>query len=103
MILRISAPRAHRDAELEVEELNKKIALAVWATFEKLGGVVPVDKIAEPEDALKGQTGMSVVISIHGSGLLEPAVRADIVEQLEILGITVFPRNDPPKFPILWL
>jgi hypothetical protein len=104
MILRISAPRATLDAQLEVEKLNKKIALAVLPPLEKLAGVVPVDQIAEPEDALKGQTGMSVVISIHGNReLREPAFRGDIVEQLEKLGITVFPRNDPPKFPILWL
>jgi hypothetical protein len=104
MILRISAPRATRDAQVEVEKLNKQIALAVLATFEKLGGVVPVDQIAEPEEALKGQTAMSVVISIHGDrGTAEPTLRADIAAQLEKLGITVLPRNDPPKFPILWL
>jgi hypothetical protein len=104
MILRISAPRATRDAQVEVEKLNKQIALAILGTFEKLTEVIPVDQIAEPEDALKGQTAMSVVISIHGDrDTSEPTLRADIAGQLEKLGITVYPRNDPPKFPILWL
>ena len=87
-----------------VLDLDNKIALAVLGGAEKPAGVVPLDLILDKEDSLKGLTGVSVLVYVNGQteGTAND-LRVEVVRQIEQLGITVFPENTPPKFPILYV
>jgi len=83
---------------------EKKIALRALGAPQKLAGVVSTDRILSADEALRGQRAMSVVVNVAGiRDIPEATFRSDLVVQLQRLGITVFPRNDPPKFPVLRL
>jgi hypothetical protein len=116
MILRINSSVSVRDDEKAYLNRATEIASGIWGPPAKLTGIVPNDQVVpQGEMALKGQTGMSVIITLDGMpNLSEPRqlitgihsveysdFRTDIVAQLERVGITVFPRNDPPKYPVL--
>ena len=104
MVLRVTGPVGVVRSLAEVLEPEKKVAVGLLGPPAELSGVVPKDKIIDPSEVLRGQTGMSVEIKITGiRDIPESTYRADIIDQLERIGITVFPRNDPPKFPALTL
>lgn len=107
VLLRIQAGLQYSSASTaESEEVNagKRLASALLGPPNQLPGVVPSDQIVDSDECLRGQTGMSIVIKIKGiRDIPESTYRADIALNLERLGITVFPRNDPPKFPVLLL
>ena len=85
-------------------DVHNRIALAVFGGPEKLAGVVPLDQILEREDSLKGLAGVSVLTYVNGETEGDANdLRIEMVGQLEKLGINVFPKNEPPKFPILYL
>jgi hypothetical protein len=50
---------------------------------------------------LRGQTAMSVYVSVHGTSEINPAeIRLSIEEQLRQLGINILPQTAPPGFPV---
>jgi len=107
MILRIQAGIRYSSPQQALSEefaAGLKLASGLLGEPNKLEGVVPSDQIIDPDESLRGQTGMSVAVRIDGiRDIPESTYRADIVVNLERLGITVFPRNVPPKFPVLVL
>jgi hypothetical protein len=61
-------------------------------------------EVISGEDSMKGQTAMSVAISIDGiKDIPESIFRSDIEAALKQNGITILPQSDPPKYPILRL
>ena len=50
---------------------------------------------------LRGQTAMSVYVSVSGTSEINPAeIRLSIEEQLRQLGINILPHTAPPGFPV---
>ena len=69
----------------------------------RIAGSAIQGNVRAPADntPLRGQTAMSVYVSVYGTSEINPAeIRLSIEEQLRQLGINILPHTAPPVFPV---